>query len=104
MNYVITESRLYELIDNYIDKILDSPNKTYRHDHFILVDDPWTLEDPEVVIEYDYTDGRLWISSKVLNLFDSLFGLSPSDAAERISERFEKKHGVDIKRLYPWQV
>jgi hypothetical protein len=100
MKFVISESRLLEFIGNYIDSLFVKDNLS-RHGDFILVWDPWETmvgeDEREAVMEYDFTDGRLWIKQDVLNKFDQLFNIGWNDSSDMIKDKFEEKFGVNVK-------
>jgi len=95
MKYIIRESKLIHLVIEYIDSLLDSENYSQYRD-FILLQDKTGEEDWEDLLEYDYSDGRLWINSQLLGKLRNMFGLSFGRLAEMIKERLEKKFDVKV--------
>ena len=49
------------------------------------------------MMEYDHTDGRLWVNSSFGRGFSDLFFPNDDEAYKFISEWFEWKYGVDVK-------
>ena len=96
MKYIISESRLREFISNYIDKLF-VPENVYRTGNlgdFIIIWNPWEPDfggesEPDAFMEFDHTDGRLWVHTDILKKLESLFNLSWNDSTDIIKERFE---------------
>lgn len=83
-----------EYLDSMLkDKIVSNSNP------FIVIsdkiqneDDPWFD-----VMEYDHTDGRLWISDRFKNFMITLFGISVLDMIPFITKWFENRFNVKVE-------
>lgn len=99
MRYIISESRLHEFINQYLETFLES-RAVSQFDSFIVVSEKISPEDDEWVdyMEYDSSDGRLWINQSFLKGFVDLFAFTDGESAQEfIKTWFEKKFGVKIK-------
>lgn len=99
MRYIISESRLHEFINEYLETFIES-RAVSKFDSFILISEKISPEDDEWVdyMEYDYSDGRLWINQSFLKGFVDLFAFKDGESAQKfIKKWFEKKFGVKIK-------
>lgn len=98
MNYIITEDRVTEIKTNFLNGYVT--NNITRLDTFLLVyntDEHDDFEGLEPFLEYDYSDGRLFINSDIRDNFVSLFGADNSEADEFISDWFSDKFGVTVE-------
>lgn len=99
MKYIISENRLSEFINSYLESFVS--NKAVTHS------DPWIIisqasqgddENWADYIEHDYTDGRLWVNKEFLKGFMDLFGFRDKESAQDIIKNwFENKFEVDVK-------
>jgi len=100
MKYILSESRLKEFILNYLDTFVES-NVVYESGPFFFIGQPsGDVDDYGVIpqyMEYDFTDGRLWISKTFKNDFILLFPLTNEQAEEIIVPWFENKFNVEVK-------
>ena len=97
MKYIITESRLHDFMTNYLNNMVSNNHEIFM-DSFIVIS-PRVDEGHEWVdfMEYDYSDGRLWIERDFLSNFGDLFALDKEGSLDFIKKWFEDKFGVDIK-------
>ena len=98
MNYIITENRIHELKNNFLNGYIG--DNVSRLDTYLLIyntsnDDDF--ENLEPFLEYDYSDGRLFINSDIRDNFMSLFGTENSETDEFISDWFSNKFGVTVE-------
>lgn len=98
MKYIISESRLNEFINSYLELFVY--NKAVTHS------DPWIIisqaaqgddENWADYMEYDYTDGRLWINKSFLQIFTDSFGVDEQHTRQIISDWFSNKFDVEVK-------
>jgi len=99
MKYIITESRLHEIIKDYLDTFIEFKDVSYPSSYVVIsqraqTDDQDTWVD---YMEYDYQDGRLWINKDFLTNIADLFFRDKKEASEFISEWFEEKFDVDVE-------
>ena len=96
MKYIITESRLHEIMTDYLNSFSERAT-TYRIDSYIIltIDRDNDLNDTE--IEYDHSDGRLFIDKSFLKTFSSYFARDIDYSNSFISKWFEKKYDVEVE-------
>ena len=97
MNYIITENRIHELKTNFLNGYIGY--NVLRLDTYLLITNTSNnndFENLEPFLEYDYSDGRLFINSDIRDNFMSLFGADNSEADEFISNWFSDKFGVTV--------
>jgi hypothetical protein len=98
MRYLISESKL----DKYIIEFLnDINNNSYidSWDNFIVLREPVDEEMEEmgdVIMEYDYSDGRLYVVHPIIEKMYSLFGLDREETYQKVGEWFANKFDVQI--------
>ena len=96
MKIIISESKLNVIIFDYLDTLLLSKGHS-RVDSFIIIHDNYGDTEFYQQMEYDFFDGRLWVSEKFLKTFMDLFGTDKDMSLSLIGRWFEKKFLVDIK-------
>ena len=100
MRYIITESRLDEFINRYLDNIANS-NIILERDRFIWIEEiDYQDGDGDIFqyMEHDDTDGRLWINKIFLKRFSDMFGFDDwVSASKSISGWFENRFNVKVK-------
>ena len=97
MKIIITENKLRELQLQYLNNSIGS---TSNFDNFIIIYYPnYGDEDDfesDVLMEYDYDDGRLYIDKTFLTNFSKVYFPNDDDAGPFIKDWFENEFGVDI--------
>lgn len=99
MKYIISESRLHQFINDYLDSFVER-NNVSRPDPFIVISEPsqndvdTTWED---YMEYDFTDGRLWINRDFVTNISNLFFKDKDDALKFVVDWFEDKFDVEVE-------
>lgn len=98
MKYIITESHFNQIIFRYLD-ILVSDKDVSRINPYIIIQEPNQLEYEiyDVIMEYDYSDGRLFVSKGMMNLLSNNFNLGEEPTKNFISKWFEDRYGVNVK-------
>jgi hypothetical protein len=97
MKYLISESRLQEFINRYFDNMMDQ-SIVLRNDPYIYLERP--DEDGEDIFQYmewDRTDGRLWINRIFLETVMDTFGFDKDQTRDLIGNWFEKEFDVKVK-------
>ena len=96
MKYIITESKLDEIRTNYLN---DRTGSSSTFDNFIIINHPGEPDDieDEVIMEYDYEDGRLYINSNFGHGFSDLFFNNDEEAYKFMSEWFENRFDVFVE-------
>jgi hypothetical protein len=91
------DSKLYKHIYNYIDFDFKNELVQSSFDNFIVYQVKQETDDwAEVIVEYDYEDGRLFIEKKYLDNIVNLFGASLDDVVDVIENWFMNYEGVEI--------
>ena len=104
MKVIITESQKKKLLNDFIKSLVDDTldeNEPSYVDYYIVIWDKrnvWNI-DNEPFIEYDKSDGRLWISKKYLNNLESWFPIKKEKVLDMIKNSFENKFNVDVKYI-----
>ena len=97
MKIIITENKLRDLQLQYLNNSIGS---TSNFDNFIIIYYPnYGDEDDfesDVLMEYDYDDGRLYIDKTFLTNFSKVYFPNDDDAGPFIKDWFENEFGVDI--------
>jgi hypothetical protein len=97
MKIIITENKLRELQLQYLNGFLGNIS---NFDNFIIIYYPnYGDEDDfesDVLMEYDYDDGRLYIDKTFLTNFSKIYFPNDDDAGPFIKDWFENEFGVDI--------
>lgn len=99
MKYIISEIRLNEFMKSYLESMLDTKAITTPDPYIIVSERPADENEDESWIdymEYDHTDGRLWLMKEFLENFMDIFALEKEQAQEFISKWFEQKFDVEV--------
>lgn len=98
MKYTISQQRLMEFIDSFLKGFL-SKCAIYSPDSFILISQKVGDDDDSWVeyMEYDYSDGRLWVNKEFTKRFIDLFNFGIEDTRYLIKRWFEKEFDVEVK-------
>ena len=99
MIYRISEKRLYEYMVKYLDRWLEHHFIQTPGDFILVSEKTSRAEDADWIdiMEYDYSDGRLWINQSFLQSFADLFAHDKEDASSFLKDWFENKFKVEIK-------
>lgn len=96
MNYLETHPGVRKFITEYIDD-LHNHFSVMKIDGFIVMTEINEEVDDYVVMEYDSSDGRLYIEKKFLDKFSILFPLDMKESKSFIKDWFENMYDVKIK-------
>ena len=104
MKIIITESQKKKLLNDFIkslvDDTLDENEPSYLDSYIVFWDKTVDGDiDDATAIEYDKSDGRLWISKKYLNNLESWFPIKKEKVLDMIKNSFENKFNVDVKYI-----
>jgi hypothetical protein len=100
MKVIITENKLRKLQINHLDNTLRGGVAEF--DNFIIIyyyDTSDDYENSEVLMEYDFEDGRLYVDNKFLKDFGLTYFPNEDDAQSVIKDWFENYFGVKIKYI-----
>jgi hypothetical protein len=98
MKYVIPNERLKSLMTDRLNAIKNE-NRLSRIGTFIIIykeNDDVFSDYEEVIIEYDFSDGRLFVIEDIFYNFISWFPIDTEDAKKFIIDWFEKTYDVDV--------
>ncbi len=70
-----------------------------NHRDFIIIQQKTGFDDDECTdrMEYDFTDGRLWINNDFKRFLSDLFAKSVLDIIPFVTEWFEDKFNVEVE-------
>jgi len=100
MNYLVTHPQLRKFMTEYLNDLLNQFN-VIEIDRFIVIDynnpipDPYSIDD--IVMEYDSSDGRLFVNKDFFDKFTSWFPLDMEQSKSFIKDWFEDMYNVKIK-------
>lgn len=98
MKYTISQQRLNDFRNSYLEGVLDNVSMM---DNFIIINGSHESDDIEddVIMEYDYEDGRLYINKGFYQRFSDM--LFPNEdywiASNFIMNWFENTFGVNVE-------
>ena len=95
MKILIKENKLKELSKKYIDNEL-SDLEYYNMDNFIILHDGVDDDDSEVTLEYDFSDGRLFINGEWMKLITNLLPIDKKTIESLVDKWFENKFNVTV--------
>ena len=95
MKYIITESRLNEFMNDYMNSWVSTKN-VWNYDNFILIDSKLDDGEDETVLEYDHEDGRLWVMGYVKKHLMDLFNKPRKEVDEFLKHWFENEFNVNV--------
>ena len=84
------------LMTEYLNSWVATKNRT-EYDKFIIFQDMIEPDEWEDVMEYDGSDGRLWVHKDFLNLVTDLFGKNTIETMTFIGNWFEDKFNIKVK-------
>jgi hypothetical protein len=97
MKYIISENRLNEIMTEYLNGWAESKTVS-RSSPFIVIEEPSAeVGEWDIVMEYDSTDGRLYVSKRTTKHLMDLFGKNEIDVRVFVGEWFGKKFNVDVE-------
>jgi hypothetical protein len=100
MKIIITENKLRDLQLQYLNNSIGSDSD---FEEFIIVYYPSSDDEDEfmddVMMEFDHTDGRLYIDKSFLDNFGKVYFPNEDDAGPFIKNWFEHQYGVDIEYI-----
>jgi len=102
MKIIISENKLLDLQINYLNKLIGYNVSSF--DNFIIIYYPLEYDDEgydlsEVLMEYDYEDGRLYVDNDFIRNFATLYFPDESQTESVIKNWFETYFGVDINYI-----
>lgn len=95
MKILIKENKLKELSKKYIDNEL-SHLEYYNMDNFIILHDGVDSYDSEVTLEYDFSDGRLFINGEWMKLITNLLPIDKKTIESLVDKWFENKFNLTV--------
>jgi len=98
MKYIITESRLNNFMSEYLDSMIKDKIVS-NSNPFIIISDNIQNEDDtwNDIMEFDNTDGRLWISDRFKKFMSDLFAMSVLDIIPFMTKWFENRFNVQVE-------
>lgn len=74
-------------------------SRTFHHSSpYLMIEEPSDeVGEWDIVMEYDTTDGRLWVGKKITKLLMDLFGKNQIETRVFVGEWFGNKFNVDVE-------
>ena len=101
MKFIITENRLEKLkkkieplVNNFIDEYVGEFNRQILNSFIIYTDHSIDDDYDSVRIEYDFSDGRLYIEHELIQVVSDTFGFEPMEVQILFAKWFIKKDGI----------
>ena len=102
MDYIIFESRLLRLIDNYITSVVGGKLLKTKSSHQFGDEKDFDIVDKNGNMIFQYFDKRLGVSDDLYEIISELFGMNFLETEGLIQRWFEKKYpDLPIKGVYP---
>ena len=95
MKFIITESKLNLFKNKFLNDLLN--NGVSKFDNFIVINNKEYDEFAEPNLEYDFSDGRLFIEPDLRQEFMDFFGTSKEETNDYISKWFGDKFEVTVE-------
>lgn len=98
MKYIITEGRLNNFMSEYLDSMIKDKIVS-NSNPFIIISDNIQNEDDtwNDIMEFDNTDGRLWINNQFKKFMSDLFAMSVLDIIPFMTKWFENRFNVEVE-------
>jgi hypothetical protein len=98
MKFIIKESQLDILMTDYLNTWIENKNVS-NHMDFIQISQKTGYDDNDWTdwMEYDFSDGRLWINNEFKRFMSDLFAMSVLDIIPFLTKWFENKFNVDVE-------
>lgn len=102
MKYVISENRLNQFIIDYLNDIIERKVVNRLHPYIVISQRIGDDEDDwEDIIEFDHTDGRLWVNRNLQKMLTDMFALSQERMKVLLKQWFENKFNVKVEFVEP---
>ena len=98
IKYIISENRLVQFAEYYLNNFI--LNKNFFHtDNYIVISNPYQYGEDSWIdyIEYDYSDGRLWINKSLFSDLRDLFLMEDVQLQKFLIRWFENRFNVQVK-------
>ena len=98
MKFIIKESQLDILMTDYLNTWIENKNVS-NHMDFIQISQKTGYDDNDWTdwMEYDFSDGRLWINNEFKRFMSDLFAMSVLDIIPFLTKWFENKFNVNVE-------
>jgi len=98
MKIIIKESKIDMLMTEYLNSWVENTSVS-NHRDFIIIQQKSNFDEDEWTdwMEYDFTDGRLWINNDFKRFMSDLFAKSVLDIIPFVTEWFEDKFNVEVE-------
>jgi hypothetical protein len=101
MKYVIPNKRLKSLMTDRLNSLRDD-HRLSRFDTFIILykeNDDIFNDYEEVIVEYDFSDGRLFFNEEIFDDFIRWFPIDIEDAKKFIIDWYENSFDVNVNSI-----
>jgi hypothetical protein len=97
MKYIISENRLNEIITEYLNSWIENKVVSNHRDFILIEEKANDYDEWETLMEYDFSDGRLWVNRNLVRFLVDLFGKNEIDVRVFVGEWFGKNFNVDVE-------
>jgi hypothetical protein len=97
MKYIIRESRLDHLMTEYLNSWIENKVVSNQRDFILIEEKANDYDEWETLMEYDFSDGRLWVNRNLIRFLIDLFGKNQVETMTFVGKWFEDKFGVEVK-------
>lgn len=97
MKYIISENRLNEIMTEYLNGWAESKTVSRSSPFIVIEEHSDELGDWDIVMEYDFTDGRLYVSKKITKHLMDLFGKNEKETRDFVGKWFENHFDVEVE-------
>lgn len=94
MKYIISESRLDDIMKKFLDSYFQNKRISDSEVNLVVYDD--NMDDD--YFQYFHNRKNLFILDEFLDEFENMFNLSRTESLKFISEWFESEFGVDVRK------
>jgi hypothetical protein len=97
MKYIIRESRLDHLMTEYLNSWIENKVVSNYMDFILIEEKANEYDEWETLMEYDSSDGRLWVNRNLIRFLVDLFGKNQVETMTFVGKWLEDKFGVEVK-------
>ena len=97
MKYIIRESRLDHLMTEYLNSWIENKVVSNYMDFILIEERANEYDEWETLMEYDSSDGRLWVNRNLIRFLIDLFGKNQVETMTFVGKWLGNKFDVEVK-------
>jgi hypothetical protein len=97
MKYIIRESRLDHLMTEYLNSWIENKVVSNYMDFILIEERANEYDEWETLMEYDFSDGRLWVNRNLIRFLIDLFGKNQVETMTFVGKWLGNKFDVEVK-------